>query len=321
MMTALFKGLWRVISAPGLVLWLWMVSFALALPAAWMMADTLEESIGASLVDEKMTQSFDVGWFGEFKAAARGLETTFSPTIVGAGAFYNNLEMWLEGGLFDAFPGLVGLGLLFAAVWALFMGGILDRFSEPGRFGLSRFFSSGGRFFFRYLRLAVFAGLLYYLVYRFSGWLFSRIEEATIDVTVERTVLIYTVLAAGLVVILLGFVNMVFDYAKIVTYKEDRRSVILAAVKAFGFVLTHPVKTVGLYFGLGAVGVVMLAIYAWIAPGANQSTFTGVVFAFCVGQAFLISKLMLRLTFYASQMELYGAISRQSDSRLTTIGS
>ena len=53
-----------------------------------------------------------------------------------------------------------------------------------------------------------------------------------------------------------------------------------------------PVKTVGLYFGLGAIGVVMLAAYAWVAPGANQSAFTGVVFAFCVGQAFLISRVV-----------------------------
>jgi hypothetical protein len=93
--------------------------------------------------------------------------------------------------------------------------------------------------------------------------------------------------------------------------------VILAAVKALGFVLSHPVKTVALYFGLGAVGVVMLAFYAWIAPGANQSAFTGVAFAFCIGQAFLISKLMLRLTFYASQMELYGVISGRPDSLIS----
>jgi hypothetical protein len=309
MLKAVFKGVWRVLSSPGLVLWLWLVNLAVALPGAWVMSELIRASIGESLVDERLTESFDMGWYGEFEAAAKGLETTFTPTVVGAGAFYNNLEAWLQGEMFEGFPGLVGLGVLYAVLWALFVGGILDRYSAPARFSLSRFFSSGGRFFFRFLRLAVISGLLYYLIYRFAGWLFSWVQRATIDVTVERTVLLYTLMAAVLVILLLTLVNMAFDYAKIATFKEDRRSTLLAAVRGVGFVLSHPIKTMGLYYGLGAVGVLLLALYAWIAPGANQSTVTGVALAFLVGQAFLIVKLMLRLTFYASQMMLYETVS------------
>jgi hypothetical protein len=65
----------------------------------------------------------------------------------------------------------------------------------------------------------------------------------------------------------------------------------------------------GLYYGLGALGVVLLALYASVAPGATQSTATGLAIAFFIGQAFLVVKLMLRLTFYAGQMALFEAVS------------
>ncbi len=308
MMKAMLKGFWRVVSSPGLIVWLWLVNLVVALPAAWVMTDSLRSSIGASLVDEKLTESFDMGWYGEFETKAKGLDTTFTPTVTGVGAFYNNLESWLYGDLFKEFPGLVGLGLVYALLWALFLGGVLDRYSG-GDFNLTRFFCAGGRFFLRFIRLAVLSGIFYYLIYRFSGWLFSRIEEWTIDITVERTLFFYTLLAAGLTVFLLTFVNMAFDYAKIVTFKEERKSMLLAALRGFGFVFSNPAKTMGLYYGLGALGIVMLALYASMAPGANQSTVSGVAFAFFIGQAFLVVKLMLRLMFYAGQMALYEKIS------------
>jgi hypothetical protein len=308
MFKAMFKGFWRVVSSPTLIVWLWLVNVVVAMPVAWMMTDSLRSSIGESLVDEKLTEGFDMLWYGEFEAQAKGLETTFTPTVSGVGAFYNNLEAWLTGDMFEEYSGLVALGVFYALLWALFMGGVLDRYSGS-EFKLSRFFSSGGQFFFRYIRLALLSGILYYLIYRLAGWLYSWIEEATIDVTVERTVFIYTLLAAGLVVFLLTFVNMAFDYAKIVTFKEDRRSMLLAALRGFGFVFRNPAKTMGLYYGLGALGVVLLALYASVAPGATQSTSSGLAIAFFIGQAFLVVKLMLRLTFYAGQMALFEAVS------------
>lgn len=308
MMKALLKGFWRVVASPGLIVWLWLVNFAVALPLAWVMTDSIRSSIGDSLVDENLTESFDMDWYGEFEAKAKGLEITFTPTVVGAGAFYNNLEAWLYGDLFDMFPGLVGLGLAFILMWALFLGGILDRYSGgEGRFNLSRFFSTGGRFFFRFVRLAVLSGVLYYLIYKLAGWLFERVEQATLDVTLEWTVFLYTVLAALFIAFLLTFVNMCFDYAKIITYKGDRRSVLLAALRAIGFVSTHPAKTMGLYYVLIALGALLVVFYASVAPGANQSTATAVGWAFLVGQIALVVKLMLRLWFYAGQMALYEA--------------
>jgi hypothetical protein len=303
---AAFSGFGRVLASPALVLFLWLVSVVVAIPLAVSMAGSIEESIGASLVHQNLRDGFDMGWYGEFDARAKGVEKTLSPSLVGAGAFFDNIEAWLNGRLFEMLPALVALGVVYALLWALFLGGILHRYADRrGIFRPSELFLQGGEFFFRFVRLAVLSGFLYYLVYRFAGWLFGRIEDAMRDVTVEKTVLGYVVAAALLVALLLTFINMAFDYAKIATYKENRRSMILAAIKGFRLVLGNLGRTTILYYGLGFFGLLLLGAYYGVAPGSGQASVPSIVFAFLVGQAYLVAKLLLRLTFCAGQMALY----------------
>jgi len=305
-LTAAFSGFGRVLASPSLVLFLWLANVLVAIPLAVSMAGSIEESIDSSLVHQNLRDGFDMGWYGEFDARAKGVEKTLSPSLVGAGAFFDNIEAWLNGRLFEMLPALVALGVVYALLWALLLGGILHRYADRrGLFRLSELFSQGGEFFFRFVRLAVLSGFLYYLVYRFAGWLFGRVEDATRDVTVEKTVLGYVVAAALLVALLLTFIHMAFDYAKIATYKENRRSMILAAIKGFRLVLGNPGRTSVLYYGLGFFGLLLLGAYHVMAPGPGQASVPGVVFAFLIGQAYLVLKLVLRLTFYAGQMALY----------------
>jgi hypothetical protein len=56
---------------------------------------------------------------------------------------------------------------------------------------------------------------------------------------------------------------------------------------------------------LGLAGVLMLLVYNVIAPGVGQSSASGVAMAFVIGQAYLIAKLVLRLTFYAGEIALF----------------
>ena len=137
---AAFTGLGKVLGSPSVVLWLWLANVAVALPAAVMLSDSIRDSVGASLVDEKLREGFDMGWYGEYLADAKGIESSFTPTVVGAGAFFNNIEVWFNGNLFEVHPGLLGLGILYALLWSLFLGGVLHRYGEAA--GLFRWRSS-----------------------------------------------------------------------------------------------------------------------------------------------------------------------------------
>jgi len=308
---AAFQGLAKVLGSPSVVLWLWLGGVVIALPAVVVLSSSIEESVGGSLVDENLRDGFDMGWYGEYLADAKGIERSFTPTVVGAGAFFNNIEAWFNGNLFATHPGLLGLGVFYALLWSLCLGGVLHRYGEgAGLFRLGEFLSHGGEYFFRFVRLAVLSGFFYYGIYRFSGWLFHRIELGARDVTVEESVFAYVVAASLFVVFLLTFVNMAFDYAKIATFREKRRSMVLASLKGFGFVLSNLGRTLTLYYGLGVAGLGMLFAYYVIAPGPGQSTIVGVAAAFVLGQLYLISKLVLRLTYYSSQMVVFDSSRR-----------
>lgn len=307
---AVRSGCGRVVASPWLIAGLWLVNLVVALPAAVVMTSAIHESVGASLVSAPLTEGFDLGWYGEFEHEAKGLERTFTPTVAGAGAFYDNLEAWFEGSLFTAFTGLVGLGVAYALLWALLLGGILERYAlDGGERGLAALLGAGGRWFFRFARLAVASGVLYLGVYRLARWVFGWIGDATRDVTAETQVL-YRVLPAALgVALLLVVVHVAFDYAKIAMVVEQRRSALLAALRGLVFVVRHPVRTLGLYVALAAAGLLLLGVYALVAPEAGPSTWAGVAAAFLLGQALLAARLSLRLTTWAGEAALYRALS------------
>ena len=325
---AISRGLSLARAAPRLVLLLWLATAAAALPAALLVGDALADSFATSRVAERMRQGFDMDWYGEFEVRARGLEATFTPTLAGAGVVYDNLEAWWSGRLFTArdegrpaaagqsgsdqpeggFPGLLGLGLAFALLWAFLLGGVLERLARPEEpFAVDRFTAGGGRYFFRFVRLALLSGVLYSLVYFLGRRLYRAIQEATRDVTEERTIFLWIVLAAALVVFLLHLIRMVFDYAKIATVLEDRPSVLQSAWEGCRMVLRRPLRTFGVYYGFGAVAAALLVLYARLAPGAGPASLPGIAVALLFGQAYLAARLFLRLGLLGAQLTLYKA--------------
>jgi hypothetical protein len=105
--TTALRGFSAVLGSPRLLIGLWLANLVFALPFAWMIGDSIEQSVGGSLVHEKLRTGFDTGWYGEYADRARGIETTFRPTVTGAGAVFHNLESWLTGKLFHEFPAVV----------------------------------------------------------------------------------------------------------------------------------------------------------------------------------------------------------------------
>ncbi len=307
-MTSGFLGTARV---PRVVIGLWLVNLMLVLPAGWVMTGVLERSIGASRVHSDLRQGFDLGWYGEFRTEARGIETSFRPTVAAETAFYDNLEGWATGEFIKEFPGLVGLGILYALVWALLLGGVLQRFARPdGERGVAGFVRSAGWFYPRFLRLALLSLPLYWAVYRLHRFMYARLESATRDVTEEVSILLVSLAALAVTIFLLTLIQMIFGYAKIATVVEERRSMLLAALRGARFVLRHPLRTCGLYYGMLLIAVVLLTLYGWLGPGIGQSTPLTVFIAFAVGQLYLVARLVVRLALLGGQLDLFQRLTR-----------
>ncbi len=290
-----------------LLLGLWLVNLLVALPAALVLAASLQASFGKSLVNEEMRQGLDTDWHAEYAASAKGLEETFTLSALnGAGPLLDNLEGWLSGEIFNRFPGLVGMGILFALLWAFLLGGVIDHLARPyGPPRLEGFAAACGRYFPNFLRLFVLTSLVYFAIYRAAHWLYGRLEVAMRDVTRETTVFGWVLAIAALMALALIFVRMVADYAKIMLVREERQSALGAAWASLRFVLAQPLRTLGLCLVHGLATLLLLLLYALVAPGPGESSALGILAVFLLAQVYLILRLLIRLSLLGSELSLY----------------
>lgn len=302
---AFVSGLRAAVRHWRLVALLWAVNLAVALPFAAALAGEIRASVGNSLVAEELLAGWDAGWHGELQFEGGRLVQTFGGEVLGAGAFFENLERWWKGDLLSLPPALVAAGLLYAVLWAFLLGGVLERLVRPGDADRP-FWGAAGRYALRFVRLALLSGVLYYLLYRLVRAGFGALEDAARDVTSERTALLWVLAGVALTILLLAAVRVVFDYAKIAVVAEGRRSALGAAWAGLRFVAARPFATLGLYGAFALLGALLLALYALLPPFTGGGTWATVLLAALVPQVALAGKLALRLGLLGAESRLYG---------------
>ena len=104
---------------------------------------------------------------------------------------------------------------------------------------------------------------------------------------------------------LILFVQMLFDYGRIIIVREDSRNVLKSELGAVGFVLKHPGATLGLFYLILIVHIIITVAYILIQSLVPQSTFPGILTAFVIQQIFIFLIIWIRCWLYSSQMELY----------------
>ena len=297
---AFIDGLNRVKRAPFLVMGVWLTSLLLALPLTIVLQQMIGAHLGASIAAESAAAGVNYDWWNEFLAQTSGIGLSFVPAILGFAAVMKNLSTIADT---NALPTAIAIAVASHIVVSLFLaGGLLDRLARDHRVGSAAFFSACGVYFLRFLRLAVIASLVYWVLFiPFHRWLFDELYPALIrDVTVERTAFfirvgLYLVFAAPLF-----FVNILFDYAKIRAVVEDRRSMIGAVAASWRFIRRQPIAVLALYKLNAVLFLAVLGLYYFVAPGANASAL-----AFAIGQVYIVLRVIVRLQFTASQTALF----------------
>ena len=300
---ALFDGWRRVRGAPLLLAGVWCATLALALPPALIMRELIADHLGESLVAENVATGVDFDWWNEFLAQAGGVGQTFGASVIGFAAVVRNLSGVADARFLPLPVMLVVAGHLLLSLFLL--GGVLDRLARDRATGAHGFFAACGVFFFRFLRLGILAAAIYWLLFvrlhpLFFDTLFSAITR---DVTVERTAFAYR---AGLYFLFGGLVlavNLVFDYAKIRMVVEDRRSAIGALNASLRFIARQPGAAVGLYLLNSLIFVLLLALYAIVAPGAAGGWYA--VLGLLIGQLYIVLRVLVRVSFASSQISLF----------------
>lgn len=295
-----------MLASPAIVAGVFILTFLIAVLPAVAMRDSIGAHLGGSLAANEVADRVGYDWWQEFSAQARGLGTSLSPTIIGFAATLDNLSDLLDGRA-ETLPVTAALALYLAG-WAFLSGGILDRYARQRATRAHGFFAASGVYVFRLLRLAAVAGLVYWWLFAFvHPWLFDeQYVTLTRDVTVERTAAwwrfgFYIAFGAPLVL-----VNVLFDYAKVRTVVEDRHSVVGALLAALRFLRRRPWQALGLYALNAASFAVLIAAWAFFAPGAGSAG-ASMWAAFLAGQLYVLARLLLKLQFLASQTSLFQA--------------
>jgi len=297
-------GMRRVRRAPAILVGVWALTVLVSLPLALGLRGMIEQHLGSSLAADTAATGVNYDWWQEFSDQATGLGVTFKPTIIGFGAVLDNLSAFVDN---DHRPVvIVGAAAAYVVLWIFLAGGIIDRYARDRATRAHGFFAASGVFFFRFLRLAVVMWAIYALLFGYlHPWLFGNLfPRITRDFTVERNAFAVRVALYVLFGLLVAACNVLFDYAKVRAVVEDRRSVIGAIRAAAAFMERNAGAAVALYVINALFFLLVLALYALVAPGAGAggwSTWTGLA----VGQLYILGRLWVKLTFWASETALF----------------
>ena len=299
------EGIRRVNGAPMVVAGMFAVTLFVTLPLRGMIAAHL----GASLAADLAASGTNYDWWQEFSAQASGLGTTFVPSITGFGAVLNNLSGFLDHTPLAAT--IAGVTAAWLVLWSFLAGGIIDRLARARRTRSHGFFGACGMHFWRLLRLGAVAWLAYGFLFRYvHAWIFADAYPwLTRDITVERTA--FALRIAGYLVFgaLLIMCNLVLDYSRVRIVVEDRRSALGAILAGSRFAWRQAAGTAGLYLLNAAAFLLLVALYALLAPGAARYGLA-MWLVFGLGELYILARHYLKLLFYASETVFFqGALA------------
>lgn len=271
------------------------------------MYNSIQDSVGDSLAQERMAAGFDYLWWEEFRDSGRGLDRTFTPAVFGKGAVLNNLENLVQLKFFSLPPIVLIFGLAYVLLHTFFAGGILNTYNQSRpAFHARQFFHGAGSLFGRFLGITLISWVFFII---FVGFFKLQLDSMLLRIDrqagTEIIPFYWSLFFNFLILFLLLFLQMVFDYARIIAVVKPKKSVLQAAAAGFRFVLTHPGSTFGLYYLLFLSGVGMTLIYMGLSSLISQAAFIGILLAFILQQAFIFLTIWMRCWLYSSQLELF----------------
>ncbi len=303
---SLAGGLWMVFRAPILVAGVVLVTMAAALPFGVVLGSRLQDALAHQPPIELGSGEIDADWWVEFRAHAEGLAATFTPTVIGFAAPLDNLSAMLDGNRRPL--ALAGPVVLTGVIWAWLWGAILHRFNIGRGLSLREVVSAGFAHFPRFVMVSAAAALAQLALYlTVHALLFGPVYGAlAANADSEQTAFFIRV---GLYVVfgtLLALVSLTADYTRIGLVVTGPSTLGVAGATGVGFVRRHLGAVLVLYVMTGALFVGLLVLYgaAEIYGGSRIGGWRGVL----AGQAYIVARLVIRLTFAASETQLFKSL-------------
>jgi len=299
---ALLGGAWLAARAPMLCVTVSILTMVAAAPFALVLGERLKTALGNQPPINLDATEIDPEWWMEFRAQARGLEATFTPTIIGFAAPLDNISALAEGTPRPVV--LIVPVALYGLLWAFLWGGVLPRFDRGHRSGVYRFVRDALRHLPCFVLIAAIAALTSFVLYlTVHRLLFGPVYEwLAVRTASERDAFLVRVALYLVFGALVAFVSLVADYARISRAIGGAGGVMTSIAGGQRFVRRHLRAVIFLFVLTGGVLVALLIGYGFV--DRRFGGWQGVI----VGQAYVVARLVIRLTNAGAQVRLYRSL-------------
>ncbi len=329
------SGFSQVARSKRLIIFAWILNVALSFIVVLPLLGTLDGYIGDTVHEEELLEQISANWFATFQAdhQVSDIAANVDLTIFGHALFYHHAELYLGGAIVKGIGGFVAdlvfrfrispqhidlliiLTAFYGLLWVFLAGGFIGLFAQNRRGSLSELLSEGARYFGPFFRLSLFSVLIIYLLFIFIFDPVTRlISPGTEREASELTPFLYYMIRNMIVVLLLGLLSMSTDYAKVRIVVDDRSSALIAFFAGIWFAFRHLPQTGGLYLFLSVVGFLLISVYAVIESQISQTGYASILLMFLLQQLYIVTRLSLKVGFFATQTALYSTIMRNEHS-------
>jgi len=300
----------------GLVVLVLLTNLGVALVLAAPLARQLDRDLAHEGASSAMMYGFDYDWWSRWSEQQHGPQSALSPELLGTGFALKNLELllkgWLPVGLFargsDAppvDPVILWLGLLYLVLQSFLSGGLLAVFRRPrGGWSVRGLVHGSGFYFGRMLRLSLLAlaavGALFALDAPFARF----VDRAAREAVSGRSAVLLTLGRHALLLLALLLVHMVVSHARVLVVREERLSVVLAALSSLGFCTRRLAAAFGQYLCVAAASALLLLLFGLLDSQLVVIGYKTQLVAVVLFEAFVAARILLRLGLLASQLEL-----------------
>lgn len=335
---ALRIGWKQVNQTKRMIVFAWLINVTLTLIVAVPLLLQLNNYVRGGVMEEQLLQRIDSNWFQTFRSEnqSNDLVRYFDYSMFGYAPFLTHYESYLAGTViknignffFDLiFKWRLGLEYLsiltvlafvYVLVSTFLSAGFIGTYAKSYRLSFQEFLMEGAKYFGKFFRLALLSLIVYVLLFEIVfDWWTSSIPSWTAQERSEMVPYVYYMVKNGVAILVLGLITLCFDYAKIRMVVDDRISALFAFWAGVKFVFTHFLSTVGLYIFLSLIGIILIVLYALVEGAIDQTGYWTIVFVFLIQQIYILARLGLKATFYASQTQLYqakAALEYQTDT-------
>jgi len=273
---------------------LFLVNLVVALLAGFPIYRGIHDFTQNSLMGRELARGFSVDWLMDFA--------------------FNNPRGFNRYAMVIVWMGLASLGLN-----SILAGGVLTHFNAPDvKYSLADFFRNTGRYAWRLLRLLVIGLICYWIVFKLLNEKLGHwVDDRTGNWADDRWVFCVRLGVSLLLLLGLGFVNLVMDYARVRLVLEEGTGAIQAFLASLGFTLGRLRRAIGVYVIPSLCGLALLGVYrlllpwgfvnASIADGSQTRELLGLVGLLVVQQLVMFARYWFRVATWASEWALYAS--------------